>query len=223
MSAIDFVTREIELAGKKVLDIGCGSGAFASILLKHGADVCGIDPSPSAIAAARAVAEPARFEVASAEALPFQDKTFDTCIFLNSLHHVPPESMPAALDEAHRTTKANGLVVIIEPLAEGSFFDVFRLIEDETAVRGSAQIALESACASGVLRLVRSTIVIRSETFSSFEAFVSRATAAAPDRLHLINLRLAEIERAFRARVRDEDSPGVRLDQPLKIDILFPL
>ena len=87
------------IASKRILDLGCGGGQLARALSKQGARVTGIDPAEQAIEAARQAAPEARFEVASAERLPFPDGKFDGAVFLNSLHHLPRAVMVDALNE----------------------------------------------------------------------------------------------------------------------------
>jgi SAM-dependent methyltransferase len=62
-----------DLAGKRVLDIGCGSGRYAVALAERGADVLGIDLSPAMLALAR---ERARVRGVS-EHCRFHDAEFD--------------------------------------------------------------------------------------------------------------------------------------------------
>lgn len=208
------------LDGRRLLDIGCGAGHLARALAARGAAVTGIDTSDAAIASARTAAPEARFEVAAAEALRFADGTFGGAVFLNSLHHVPGKLMGAALAEAARVTASGELVVVIEPLAEGSFFAAFRAIEDETAVRDEAQAAVAEAVARGILVPVRSLTYGRREAFADFGQFVGRATAAEPARLAVIERERARIEAGFaEAASRDPEGRYV-LDQPLKADIL---
>jgi SAM-dependent methyltransferase len=54
---------DTNLAGKRVLDLGCGHGWLASILTDHGADVVGIDGSEALIKKARADYPGIEFEV----------------------------------------------------------------------------------------------------------------------------------------------------------------
>jgi SAM-dependent methyltransferase len=209
------------LARKHILDIGCGGGNLARALIAGGARVTGIDPAKEAIAAARRIAPDAALSVASAEALPFPDDHFDGAVFLNSLHHVPPGGMGAALDEAARVTRPGGLIVVIEPLAAGSFFSALKLIEDETEVRRQAQDALAVALVRGPLQSLRSAIFTRSEAFLGFDAFVERATAANPERRDTIARNGKAIEAAFRAHAEQDADGRYRLEQPLKGDILL--
>jgi SAM-dependent methyltransferase len=69
--------------GCSVLDVGCGTGTLAVALARdYGCTVCGIDASPEMIAVAEAKRVPgARFVVASAEALPFADGSFERAGF----------------------------------------------------------------------------------------------------------------------------------------------
>jgi len=67
---INWLADETRIAGKVVLDLGCGPGFLANALAPKAGAVLGLDPSPNMIAAARTEAEPnARFEVGSSEDL----------------------------------------------------------------------------------------------------------------------------------------------------------
>jgi 2-polyprenyl-3-methyl-5-hydroxy-6-metoxy-1,4-benzoquinol methylase len=78
-----------DVSGKTVLEIGCGDGALAVELARRGARVTGIDTSHAMLAAARERAEKAgeqvEFIAANAEALPFDDGTFDVVIAVTIL------------------------------------------------------------------------------------------------------------------------------------------
>lgn len=71
---IAWLAQATDVAGKPVLDLGCGPGFIANAIAPHAQSVLGLDPSPSMIAAARAVADPnVRFEVGSSEDLSHVD------------------------------------------------------------------------------------------------------------------------------------------------------
>ncbi|MCP4326969.1 MAG: methyltransferase domain-containing protein [Alphaproteobacteria bacterium] len=95
--------------GIRVLDVACGAAApAADAAVSRGATVAGIDLSPSSIAAARRACPDIRFEVGSAESLPFGDNSFDAVIInLGVLHFASPE---AALGEAHRVLASGGRI-----------------------------------------------------------------------------------------------------------------
>ncbi len=81
---VDKMVRGIDLAGRQVLDIGCGIGGPAFVLArKYGALVTGIDLEPQLIARAThraaelGLSEQAEFRTVSLGDLPFPDKNFD--------------------------------------------------------------------------------------------------------------------------------------------------
>lgn len=208
------------LAGKAMIDIGCGTGTLARALTEGGATVTGIDPGTDALAKARSLVPAARFEPASAEALPFPDGQFDGAVMLNSLHHVPdPEK---ALAEAARVLRPGCRLVVIEPLASGTFFDALKSIEDETEIRAAAQEAIAEAIAAGRFACERDLTLDRRETFADIEAFFARVTAVDPDRATAIRDRREVIEAAFSgAAVRGDDGRSA-LVQPLRVHVLKP-
>ncbi len=79
-----------QLAGKRVLDVGCGAGRFTEIALDAGASVVAIDYS-SAVDACRANHDSERLDVVQADiyALPFEPATFDFVYCLGVLQHTP--------------------------------------------------------------------------------------------------------------------------------------
>jgi SAM-dependent methyltransferase len=208
------------LPGKRILDIGCGPGALAKRLVEAGAAVTGIDPGEAALAKARAAVPAARFEAASGEALPFPDASFDGAVLLNALHHVPDPA--AALAEAARVLAPGGALVVVEPLAAGSFFDALRPIEDETAVRAAAQDAIAAALDEGAFTCRRDVTVDRRESFASLDAFLARVSAVDPARADTIRARRPVVEAAFLEAAEREDDGGYGLVQPLRIHVLEP-
>lgn len=208
------------LAGIRILDVGCGSGGLARLLAEEGAEVTGIDPNPQALTAARTLAPAARFEEASAEALPFEDAAFDVVLVVNALHHVPLDAMDRALAEAARVARPGGWLIVLEPLAAGNFFQALRVVEDETAVRLAAQNALARAIESNRLRLEKTTSYVRREVFADVAQFFARIVGIDPAREATIQAnREAANAAALAAAQRDKDGRLV-FDQPIKADLL---
>ena len=87
-------------------------------------------------AAAKAAGANVEFRVASGEALPWPDATFDVVAFSNSLHHMPTPA--AALAEAARALKPGGLLYVMEPVPSGNYHEATKLVNDETEVRTQA-------------------------------------------------------------------------------------
>jgi len=64
--------------GKRLLDVGCGTGHWSAYFARRGFEVTGIDISEQMIEVARGKnISGSRFEVADAENLPFADNQFD--------------------------------------------------------------------------------------------------------------------------------------------------
>jgi SAM-dependent methyltransferase len=206
------------IAGRSILDIGCGPGALAKALAARGASVTGIDPNAAMIAAASAAVPDGHFAVASAERLTFPDGSFDGAVFLNSLHHL--SDARAALREAARVVKPGGRIVMVEPLAEGSAFTALKPVEDETEVRQAAQGVLESLIASGEVRCLRDLTFARTETFASLDHFLERALAADPARATAIRDHASTIEAAFQAAAARDPQGAFVLVQPLRACVL---
>lgn len=205
-----------EIGARDVLDIGCGSGALAKSLLRDGLRVTGIDPSAEAIAAATARVPDATFVTAGAEALPFAPASFDAAIFLNSLHHVPEPTMLDALQEALRVLRPGGEVIVIEPLATGSFFEVMRPVEDETTIREAAQRAIDALLTQGLATGPAPVVYERATPMPDLDAFIDYLVAVDPARRTLAEALRPRLAGLFAANVVNGPD-GQQLVQPLKI------
>lgn len=82
--------------GEALLDVGCGTGSLALVakrMVGPAGWVHGIDASAPMITRAKSKATrrgiDAHFDVASADALPFADRTFDIAVSTVMLHHLP--------------------------------------------------------------------------------------------------------------------------------------
>ena len=204
---------------KTVLDIGCGGGPLTRSLARKGFAVTGIDPGEATIARARDTAPDARFEVAGAQDLPFETNAFGGAVFLNSLHHVPVSQMANALREAARVTKPGGPVLVIEPLAEGPFFEVTRIIDDETELRDAAGKAVADAVRSGVLELRGNVVYERREKVPDVETLIARSVAVDPLRKSIVETNRDEIETRFDAESVEVDGKRTLLE-PLRIYLM---
>ncbi len=105
-------------AGHTVLDVGCGNGWAVRELLNRGAGRgLGVDISPRMVALAREeAAEDPRyaFEVASADALPFDDESVTHILNIESLYYYPDPA--AAVAEWARVTRPGGRIAILVDL-----------------------------------------------------------------------------------------------------------
>jgi SAM-dependent methyltransferase len=211
-----------ETGARDVLDIGCGHGALARRLVREGLAVTGIDPAPDAIAAAQESVAEAQFAVAGAEALPFDPGSFDACIFLNSLHHVPVPLMGQALREALRVLRPGGEVIVIEPLAEGPYFEVMRPVEDETEIRRAAMAAIDAICSAGAATGPAPETWSRPTPVADTEAFIDTLARVDPARRAVAEAQRERLADLF-ARHATEGPKGPELCQPLRLWRLRPI
>lgn len=210
-----------DAGARSVLDIGCGGGALSSTLSRHGHAVTGIDPDGDAIARAREGVPDARFEQATAEALPFADASLDAAVFLNALHHVPVPLMRQALSEVRRVLRPGGTLIVVEPLAEGSFFEVMRPVEDETDIRREALAALRADIAAGNWTELSEQRYDRFTDFASVDGFIDYLVAVDPARRASADAQRAELDALLKGQAETVDS-AFRLAQPLLLVALSP-
>lgn len=223
MDTGDRITTILKDAGARdVLDIGCGHGALARLLVREGLAVTAIDPAPDAIAAAQETVPDAQFTVAGAEALPFDPGSFDACVFLNSLHHVPVPLMAQALHEALRVLRPGGEVIVVEPLAEGPFFEVMRPVEDETEIRRAAMAAIDALCSAGVATGPAPQTWSRPTPVANTEAFIDTLARVDPARRAVAEAQRERLADLF-ARHATEGPNGPELCQPLRLWRLRPI
>jgi ubiquinone/menaquinone biosynthesis C-methylase UbiE len=167
----DFV-QHYQLAGKKVLEVGAGSG----LLQDHVADYTALDISPTA---RRFFHKP--FVEASATEMPFPDASFDALWTIWVLEHIPNPEL--ALNEMRRVTKPGGFMFLYPAL------DVSRFTADGLHVRPYGKL-------DGRQKFYKSLIPIAESKafhllyFHQVRILRSLATrlSSAPSRFHFIRL-----------------------------------
>jgi SAM-dependent methyltransferase len=99
-------------AGQRLLDVACGTGVVAVTAARAGANVTGIDITPSLVEHARENARTAGvtidFHEGDAEALPFDDGTFDAV--LSQFGHMFAPRPAVAVSEMLRVLKPGGVL-----------------------------------------------------------------------------------------------------------------
>jgi ubiquinone/menaquinone biosynthesis C-methylase UbiE len=105
---------------QQVLDVGCGTGYLARLLARAvgpGGQVVGIDPSAEMVeyAARRGGrASNLRFQLGTAEALPFPSDQFHVVVTSLMLHHLPEDLRVPALREMYRVLRPGGTLLVAE-------------------------------------------------------------------------------------------------------------
>jgi SAM-dependent methyltransferase len=213
----DVIVETVEVAGKRVIDVGCGDGGLARHLARHGAaSVLGVETSPRQLAKARAADPVAGVTIVEgvAEHLPAEAGSADLVVFFNSLHHVPGRAQ--ALAEAVRVLAPGGLVYVSEPVAEGPFFEMVRPVDDETEVRAQAYDALRNAPG---LTQEREFFYVHTVRLRDFAALRERIVSANSEREAIFAARDAELCALF-GRLATPCDDGHCFDQPMRVNVL---
>src|SRR5262249_29643146 len=103
---LDAVVSAGDLRGRRVLEVGCGTGALAVALSGH-ARVWAVDESPEMVDIARARAGAGRvgWRVADATGLPFRDGWFERVLMRLVIHLL---DRPSAFEESRRVLAPDG-------------------------------------------------------------------------------------------------------------------
>jgi SAM-dependent methyltransferase len=102
------------VAGRRVLDAGCGVG-YGSLLLRAAgaAHVTGVDIAQEAVDAACERGSDVEFVRGDISALPLEDASYDVAVCFEAIEHVQDQTR--ALDELRRILTPTGLLVISSP------------------------------------------------------------------------------------------------------------
>jgi SAM-dependent methyltransferase len=200
----DALVRLGELRGRRVLEVGCGTGRLSQALEERElARVWAVDTSSAMVERAKALGVNAR--VARAEALPFKAGWFDAVVMRMVLHLV---ERPRALAQAARVLAPGGRLVIATedpasfddvwfarffpsvPPIERERFPSEETLRAELAAAGFASVEIELLRQERELTRERALDVIRSKAFSTFDLLppeeyaegLSRAEAELPER-----------------------------------------
>ncbi len=130
-AAGEAVTKEAGVApGEQVLDIACGTGNAAIQAAQAGGTVTGLDLTPELLTAGRRRAEAAGVEVefkeGDAEALPFEDSSFDVVLSTFGAMFTPRHSVTAA--EIARVLRPGGRIGLANWGPDGSVGEFFQVM-----------------------------------------------------------------------------------------------
>lgn len=128
--AAEFIARLGVQAGEKVLDVACGTGNTAIPAARAGAVVTGVDIAPNLIEYARERAKwegvNCQFEEGDAEALAFEDGSFDTVVTMFGAMFAPRPERVAA--ELIRVCRSGGRIVMANWTPTGFAGRMFKLV-----------------------------------------------------------------------------------------------
>jgi SAM-dependent methyltransferase len=127
---LEYAFHEIgNVAGKTVLDYGCGNGENSLPLVARGARVVGLDVSSDLLTLARRRLALHGFHggytflAASAHDIPLPDASVDAVMGIAILHHL---DLAMAAREAHRVLRPGGIAVFQEPVRNSRVLKAIR-------------------------------------------------------------------------------------------------
>lgn len=142
-------------AGTRVLDMGCGGGHMSFAAAPFVREVVAYDLSPEMLAVVAHAAGDRGFdslltEQGEAEALPFEDESFDWVVSRFSAHHWT--NWRAGLREAHRVMRPGGRGVFIDVVSPGApaldtYLQSVEVLRDTSHVRDYSAGEWEAALA----------------------------------------------------------------------------
>lgn len=134
---LEWINARVPLAGKKVIDIGCGGGILSESMARKGADVTGIDLGEKALKVAdlhsleSGVA--VRYKLISAEAMAAEEAgQYDVVTCMEMLEHVPD---PSAIVRAVATLVKPGGHVFFSTLNRNPKSYLFAILGAEYILR----------------------------------------------------------------------------------------
>lgn len=96
----------------RVCDLGCGPGHVARYLHERGADVFGIDLSPSMLEQARRLNPDIEFWQGNMRALDLPDEALAGIAAFYSIIHIPREDVAAVLEDLRRVLRPSGVLLL---------------------------------------------------------------------------------------------------------------
>lgn len=117
------------LAGKTLLDLGCGAGETSVYFALKGAEVTAMDISTEMLKITEKISNQYGVNVKTtrsvAEKLAFPDGSFDYVFGNGVLHHI---QLNKAIKEIKRVLKPNGKAIFVEPLSHNPLIHFYRIL-----------------------------------------------------------------------------------------------
>ena len=134
---LEWINAKVPLAGKRVIDIGCGGGILAESMARKGADVTGIDLSDKALKVADLHSlesgAKVRYKLIAAEAMAAEEPgQYDVVTCMEMLEHVPD---PAAIVKACAALVKPGGHVFLSTLNRNPKAYLFAILGAEYLLR----------------------------------------------------------------------------------------
>jgi 2-polyprenyl-3-methyl-5-hydroxy-6-metoxy-1,4-benzoquinol methylase len=116
----------LQLKGRSVLDVACGSGYFVALAAEKGAIVRGIDTNPEAVAKAEKLGRPV-FKISIEDFASIYPEEFDVVTAFQIVEHIP--NFNGLIGSAVRCVKPGGILVVTVPNRLRIFQDHFEPLD----------------------------------------------------------------------------------------------
>lgn len=217
---LDVLAELVPIAGRDIIELGCGAAKLARSLLERHPDsqVTGLEVDERQHT--KNLASPLvglHFVAAGAQAIPFPAASFDVALMLKSLHHVPMQLLAQALGEVARVLRPHGCLYVSEPVYGGPLNEVIRLFNDEGIVRAAAQAAVDAALKTGVWEPVAERFFEMPVSFTDFADFEQRMMRPTFADHRIDDAKLAEVHAVFAPHMKAD---GAHFTRPMHVRVL---
>lgn len=110
---LDLIRRHVRLQSARILDIGCGIGAYVEKFSALESHAFGVDIDVDKLADAHRKKNLNLLAVSVSEHLPFPDNYFDAILLHEVIEHVADDRQ--TICEAYRVTRPNGCIIVFAP------------------------------------------------------------------------------------------------------------
>lgn len=212
-------TRAAAAGRRPVLDVGCGTGHWTSIVASAGGRAVGLDPSAAMLARARDKVREAPFVRGRAEELPFEGGTFASVLCVYVVHHLREPARFVA--EAARVLGGSGTLVVaaIAPhdgQDEWYLYDYFDGMRDADRARYPKTSTIRGWMEAAGLVEVRSDVAARINGEARGAAVLEDPILAREGTCQLSLLSDGEFEQGL-ARIQENAGAGASFRTDLRI------
>jgi ubiquinone/menaquinone biosynthesis C-methylase UbiE len=208
---LNLIAQAVGGGKERVLDVACGAGFVAFKLAEFAKEVIGIDITGGILAKARQLRDEKRiknvfFELADAEALPFEDRSFDAVVCRFAIHHFPNPQIP--LKEMTRVIKEDGKVVIMDIISsenkeEARLHNALEKLRDPSHSRMLCKSELETILGECGLRVEKIQEGVWEHSFDEWIAIINQPHREPSLRVVMEELAKAGIKAGINLRIEN--------------------
>lgn len=193
----------------RALDVACGPGIVVEVLARDAGEVIGCDITPEMLSRAQkrcAGLSNVRFQIGRAEALPFDDGSFDVVVSRSALHHFIEPA--ATLKEMARVMKPGGRMVTVDVTAsenaeEAALHNALEILRDPSHIRMLAGEELERHLAAAGLQVESRTAWINHREAGEWMKITNAPERIAPLKIVMTDLAQRGATAGLNLRVED--------------------